>query len=110
VFQNRVLRRMFESRRNDVTRDWNKLSNEELHSLYSSPNIIRQLKSRRVRWAGHVARMGQKRKLWQVLVGKSERKGPLGRRRWENGIRMEFSETGWGCVERFRIGTGGELL
>jgi hypothetical protein len=104
VFENRVLRRMFEPRRNDVTRDWKKLSNEELH---------RQLKSRRVRWTGHVARMGQKRKLWQVLVGKSEGKGPLGRRRWENGIRMELGETGWGFVERFswfRIGTGGELL
>jgi len=67
--------------------------------LYSSPDIIRQIKSRRMRWAGHVARMGEERKLYKVLVGKPEGKRPLGRprRRWEDGIRMDLREIGWGC-------------
>jgi hypothetical protein len=72
-----------------------KLHNEELHILYSSPNIIRQIKSRRMRWAGHVARMGRERRMYKVLVGKPEGKRP--RRRWENWIRMDLTirETGW---------------
>jgi hypothetical protein len=80
VFLNTVVR-LFEPRRNEVTRDWRKLHNEELHNLYSSPNIIRIIKSRRMRWAGHVARMGEPRNAYRILVGKPEEKRPLGRPR-----------------------------
>jgi hypothetical protein len=85
--------------------EWRKLHNEELHNLYSSPDIIRQVKSRRMRWTGHVARMGEERKLYQVLVGKPEGKRPLGRprRRRENGIRMDLKEIGLGCVDWIRL-------
>jgi hypothetical protein len=78
-----------------------KSHNEELHILYSSPNIIRQIKSRRISWAGHVARKREERKVYKVLVGKPEGKRPLGgpRRRWEDGIRMHLRETGWGSVD-----------
>jgi hypothetical protein len=74
--------------------EWRKLHNEELHNLYSSPDIIRQVKSRRMRWAGHVACMGEERKVYKVLVGKPEGKRPLGkpRRRWEDGIRMDLRD------------------
>jgi hypothetical protein len=72
VFENRVLRRIFGPKRDDVTGEWRKLHNEELHILYSSPNIIRQIKSRRMRWAGHVARMGGKRNVYRVLMGRKE--------------------------------------
>jgi hypothetical protein len=83
VFENRVLSRIFGPKREEVTGDWRKLHYEELHNLYSSPNIIRIMKSRR-RWAGHVARMGEKRNPYRRLVGKPEGKRPLGRpkRRW----------------------------
>jgi hypothetical protein len=70
VFENRVLRRIFGPKRDEVTGEWSKLLNEELHNLYSSPDIIRQVKSRRMRWAGHVARMGEEKKVYNVLVGK----------------------------------------
>jgi hypothetical protein len=92
VFENRVLRRIFGPKRDEVTGEWRKLHNEELHILYSSPNIIRQIKSRRMKWAGHVARMGEERNVYRVLTGKSEGKRPLGRprRRWEDGIRMDL--------------------
>jgi hypothetical protein len=94
VFENRVLRRIFGPKRDEVKGEWRKLHNEELHNLYSSPDIIRQAKSRRMRWAGHVARMGEERKVYKVLVGKPEEKRPLGRprRRWEDGIRMDLRE------------------
>jgi hypothetical protein len=69
VFENRVLRRIFGPKRDDVTGDWRKLHNEELHNLYSSPNIIRMIKSRRMRWAGHLARMGVTRNAYRILVG-----------------------------------------
>jgi hypothetical protein len=72
VFEIRVLRRIFGPKRDAVTGEWRKLHNEELHNLYSSPDIIRQVKSRRMRWAGHVARMGEERKAYKVLVGKPE--------------------------------------
>jgi hypothetical protein len=77
VFENRVLRRIFGPKRDEVTGEWRKLHNEEFHNLYSSPDIIRQVKSRRMRWTGHVARMGEERKLYKVLVGKPEGKRPL---------------------------------
>jgi hypothetical protein len=91
------------------------LHNEELHNLYSSPYIIRQIKSRQVRWAGHVACMGKERKLYKVLLGKPKGKRPPGRpkRRWEDGNRMDLREIGLGvCIgfDWLRTGTGGELL
>jgi hypothetical protein len=78
-----------------------KLHNEELLILNSSPDIIRQIKSRRMRWAEHMARMGEERKVYKVLVGKPEGRRPLGRprRRWEDGIRMDLREIGWGSVD-----------
>jgi hypothetical protein len=87
VFENRVLRRIFGPKRDEVTGEWRKLHNEELHNLYSSSDIIRQVKSRRIRWAGHVARMGEERKVYKILAGKPKRKRPLGRprRRDQNG-------------------------
>jgi hypothetical protein len=95
VFENTVLRRI----------SGRKLHNEELHTLYSHPNIIRQIKLRRMRWPGHVARMGKERKVYKVLVGKPEVKRPLGRprRRWEDGIRMNLREIGWGSVDRILL-------
>jgi hypothetical protein len=72
VFENRVRRRVFGPKRDEVTGEWRKLHNEELHNLYSSPDIIRQIKSRRIIWTGHVARMGEERKVYKVLVGKPE--------------------------------------
>jgi hypothetical protein len=83
----------------EVTGEWRKLHSEELHNLYSSPDIIRQIRSRKMRWVGHVARMGEERKVYRVWVGKAEGKRPLGRprRRWEDGIRMYVREIGWGC-------------
>jgi hypothetical protein len=81
------------------------LHSEELHNLYSSPDIIRQVKSRRMRWAGHVARMGEERKVYKVLVGKPEGRRPLGRprRRWGDGIRMDLREIGLGGVDWIRL-------
>jgi hypothetical protein len=81
VFENRVLRRIFGPERDEVTGEWRKLHNEKLNGLYSLPNIVRMIKSRRLRWAGHVARMGEGRGVHRVLVGKPEGKGPLGRPR-----------------------------
>jgi hypothetical protein len=77
-----------------VTGDWRKLHNEELHNLYSSPNIIRMIKSMRMRWAGHVARIGEKRIAYRILVGKPEGKRPLGRliRKWVENIKMDLKE------------------
>jgi hypothetical protein len=101
VFENRVLRRIFGAKRDEVTVEWGKLHNEELNNLYSSPNIVRVVKSRRMRWAEHAARMGEGRGVYRVLVGKPEGRRPLGRprRRWEDNIRMDFREmgvwTGW---------------
>jgi hypothetical protein len=93
VYENRVLSRIFGPKRDKVT-EQRKLHNEELHILYSSPYIIRQIKSRRMRWAGRVARMAEERKVYKVLVGKPEGKIPLGRPRyrWVDGIRMDLRE------------------
>jgi hypothetical protein len=105
VFENRVLRGIFGPKRDEVTGEWRKLHNKELHNFYSSPDIIRQVKSRRMRWAGHVARMGEERKVYRVLMGKPEGKRPLGRprRRWKDGIRMDLRETGLGGVDLIRL-------
>jgi len=91
VFENRVLRRVFGPKRDEVTGEWRKLHNEEINDLYCSPNIVRVIKSRRMRWAGHVARLGERRGVYRVLVGKPEGKRPLGRpwRRWENNIKID---------------------
>jgi hypothetical protein len=98
VFENRVLRRVLGPKRDKVTGEWRKLHNEGLKNLYSLPNIVRVVKSRRMRWAGHVARMGEERRVHRVLVGKPERKRPLGRprRRWEYNIKMDLLEGGGG--------------
>jgi hypothetical protein len=97
MFANRFLRRIFGPKRDEVTGEWRKMHNEELHILYSFPNIIRQIKSRRMRWAGHMARLGEERNVYKVLMGKPEGKRTLGRqrRRWEDGIRMDLREIGW---------------
>jgi len=101
VIENMVLRRIFGPRRNEVTREWRRLHNEELNDLYSSPNIVLVIKSRRMKWAGHVARMGEDRGVYRVLVGKPEGRRPLGRprRRWVNNIRMDLQEVGCGHMD-----------
>jgi len=98
LFENSVLRRVFGSKRDEVTGEWKKLHNEELRDLYSLPNIVRVVKLRRMRWAGHVALMGEGRDVHRVLVGKPERKRPLGRarRRWEDNIKMDLRDVGGG--------------
>jgi hypothetical protein len=115
VLENRVLRRIFGPKGDEVTGEWRKLHNGELHNLYSSPGIIRQIKLRRMRWAGHVARLGEGRNVCRVLVGKPEGKRPLGRtrRRWEDGIKMDLREIGlcvWSGFTWLRIGRVGGLL
>jgi len=110
VFENMVLRRIFGPRRDEVTGEWRRLHNEELNDSYSSPNIVRVIKSRRMRWAGHVEHMGEERGVYRVLVGKPEEKEPLGRprRRWVDNIRMALQELSiWTGLGRPRIETGG---
>jgi hypothetical protein len=98
VFEKRVLRRIFGPKRDEVTGGWRKLHNEELHGLYSSPSIVRVIKARRMRWAGHVARMGE---AYNILVGRPEGRRPLGRPRriWEDNIKMDLREIGFGDVD-----------
>jgi hypothetical protein len=105
VFENRFLRRIFGPKRDEVMGEWRNVHSEELNNLYSYPDIIRQVKSRRMRWAGHVARIGEERKVYKVLVGKPEGKRPLGRprRRWEDGIRMDVKKIGLGGVDWIRL-------
>jgi len=99
VFENRMLRRIFVPRRDEVTEEWRKLRNEELNDLYSSPNIFRVIKWRIMRWAGHVARMEERR--YMVLLGKPEGKRPLRRLRhkWEDSITMDLKEVGCGGMD-----------
>jgi len=94
VFENRVLRRIFGPRRDEVTGEWRRLRNEELNDLYCSPNTVRVIKWRRMRWAGNVARMGEEREVYRVLVGKPEGRRTVGRprRRWVDNIRMDLPE------------------
>jgi hypothetical protein len=101
VFENRVLRRIFGPKWDEVKVEWRKLHNEELNGLYSLPNIVRVIKSRRMRWEGHVANMGEGRVVCRVLVGKPEGKRPLGRPRrgWEDNVRMDLQEVGCGCED-----------
>jgi len=96
VFENRVLRRTFGPKRDEIIKEWRKLHNEELNDLYSSPNIVRVIKSRRMRWAGDVACVGERRDVYGVLVGKPKGKRPLGRprRRWADNIKMDLQEVG----------------
>ena len=96
VFENGALSRVFGPKRGEVTGDWTKLHKEELRDVYSLPNIVRLVKSRRMRWAGHVARMGNGRGVHRVLVGKPEGKRPVGRPRlrWEDNIKMDLQEVG----------------
>jgi len=101
VFESMVLRRIFGPRRDEVTGEWRRLHNEELNDLYSSPNIVWVIKSRRMRWTGHVARMGEERGVYRVLVGKPEGNRPLGRprRRWVDNIKMDLQEVGCGYMD-----------
>jgi hypothetical protein len=115
VSENRVLRRIFGRKRDEAIGEWRRLHNEELNNLYSSPNIIRVIKSRRTRWVGHVARMGERRGAYRILVGRPEGRQPLGRprHRWEDNIKMDLQAVGWGAwtgLSCLRIGTGGRLL
>ena len=103
--ENRVLRRIFGPKRDEVTGEWTKLHNQELNDLYSSPNTVRVIKSRRMRWVGHVARMGERRCVYRVLVGKPEGKRQLGRsrRRWEDNIHMDLQDVGCGGMDWIKL-------
>jgi hypothetical protein len=111
VFENSVLRSIFGPKREE-DRSWRKLHNDELHSLYSSLNIVRVIKSGRMRWAEHVAHMGEGRGVYRVLVGRSKGKRPLGRPkcRWEGNIKLDLREIGINEANWIHIGSGGELL
>jgi len=100
VFKNRVLRRIFGPKRDEVIREWRKLHNEELNDLHCSPNV-RVIKARRTRWAGHVARMGERRGVYRVLVEKPDGKKPLWRprRKREDSIKMDLQEVGCGGMD-----------
>ena len=101
VFENMVLRRIFGPRRDEVTEEWRRLHKEGLIDLYSTPNIVRVIKLRRMRWAGHVARMGEEKGVYRLLVGKPEGKRPLGRprRRWVDNIRTDLQEVECGYMD-----------
>jgi len=101
VFENRVLRRLFGPKKDEVKGEWRKLDKEELNDLHSSPNTIWVIKSRIMSWTGHVAHMGERRGVYRVLVGKAEGRRPLGRpkRRWEDNIKMDLQEVGWGDMD-----------
>jgi hypothetical protein len=100
VFENRVLRRIFGPKRDEAAGEWRRLHNGELNDLYLSPNIIRVIKSRRMRWAGHLARTREERGAYRILVRRPEGRRPLGRprRRWEDNIKTDLREVGWGSM------------
>jgi hypothetical protein len=115
VFESSVLRKIFGLKWDEVTGEWRKLHNEDLCDLYSAPFITRMTNSRRMRWVGIVARMGEKRNAYRLFVGKAEGKRPLGRprRRWVDNIKMYLGEIGWGKLNELvwlRIETSGEFL
>jgi hypothetical protein len=103
VFEKKVMRRIFGPKRGEMTEGWRKLHTEELRDVYSSPSthIIRIIKSRKMRWTGHVAQMGEKRNVYRLLVRKPEGKRPLGRprRRWVDNIQMDLLEIGWSSAD-----------
>ena len=101
MFENRVLRRIFEPKRDELTGEWIKLHNEELNDLYCSPNIVQVIKSRRMRWTGHVVSMGERKVVYRVLVGRPEGERPLGRsrRRWEDNIKIDLHEVECGGMD-----------
>ena len=105
VSENRVLRRIFGPKRDEVTREWRYLHNEELNDLYSSPNIFRVIKSRKMRWAGLVARMGKRKCVYRVLLGKPEGKKPLGRprNRWEDNMKIDLQEVVCGGMDWIKL-------
>jgi hypothetical protein len=109
VFENRVLRRIFGPKRDEVTGGWRKLHNEELHGLYSWPSIIRVIKTRMMRWVGHVARMGEVRGTYNILVGRPEGTRPLGRprHRWVDKIKTDLREIGFGDVDWIHLAQAG---
>jgi hypothetical protein len=110
----RVLRRIFGPKGDEAAGEWRRLHNEEVNDLYSSPNIIRVIKSRRMRWAGHVARLGEERGAYRILVGRPEGRRPLGRprRRWKIILKLisKKLDGAWHGLSRLRIGTGGRLF
>jgi hypothetical protein len=115
IFKNRMLRRIFGPRRDEVTGEWRRLHNKELYALHSSPDITWVIKSRRLRWAGHAACMGLRRGAYKALVGKPEGMRPLGkpRHRWKDNIKMDIQEAGWGAYTGYiwlKIGICGWLL
>jgi hypothetical protein len=109
VFQNRVLRRIFGSKRDRVTREWRELHNEELNDLYTSLNIFRFIRSRRMRWVGHVVRMGEKSGLYRILLWKPEGKRPRGRSklRWEDNTKMDLQEVDCGGIDWIELAQDG---
>jgi hypothetical protein len=100
VFENGALRRMFGPKRDEVAGEWRKLHNEKLHKLYCLSNIVRVIKSRTMRWVGHITRVGEGRGVYRVLVGKLEGKRPLGRtrRRRDNNVKVDLQEVGCGVI------------
>ena len=110
MFQNRLLRRIFGHKRDRVTREWRKLHNEELNDLYSSLNIFRLIRSRRMRWVGHVVRMGEKRGVYRILLWKPEEKRPRGRfrLRWENNNKMDLQEVECGGIDWIELAQDGD--
>jgi hypothetical protein len=110
VFENRVLRRIFGSKRDEVTGEWRKLHSREVHNFYSSPNIIRQIKLRTMRWAEHVACMGQERKVYKVLLGKPEKRYHLEYRGVDGRTLGRLAGRVWSGFTWLRIGITGGLL
>jgi hypothetical protein len=101
VFENSVLRRVFGTKRDEVTGEWRKLHNEKLNHLYSLPTVVRVIKSRRMRWAVHEVRLREERGVYRILVGKPEGKRPLGRptRRWVDNMKMVLREVDCGVID-----------